>query len=169
MLAKSLDVFVLLKLVNEQAGRTYQALGRELGMSASEVHASVRRSAEAGLIEPEHRKVLRKPLEEYLIHGVRYAFPAKRGSVTRGILTAVGAPPLSANFAKGHDILPVWPDPLGDAIGYSLEPLHRSAPFAARSDSSLYQLLALVDAIRDGRAREREAAATKLRALLAHG
>ena len=35
-----------------------------------------------------------------------------------------------------------------------LEPLYKSVPHAALRDPALYELLALVDAIRDGRARE---------------
>ena len=75
----------MLKLLVDGSGKTYAQLSQELGMSASEIHAAVRRSAEAGLIEPVTRAPLRKPLEEYLLHGVRYAFPAKRGSLARGI------------------------------------------------------------------------------------
>jgi hypothetical protein len=47
-----------------------------------------------------------------------------------------------------------------------LEPLYRSVPNAARADKQLYELLALVDAIRSGRARERELAVKELRSRL---
>ncbi|MFA7336894.1 MAG: hypothetical protein WC028_08890 [Candidatus Obscuribacterales bacterium] len=56
----------------------------------------------------------------------------------------------------------MWPDPQGKARGYQLSPLYGSVPKAASMDSSLYELLALVDAIRDGRARERKLAAEQL-------
>ena len=49
----------------------------------------------------------------------------------------------------------VWPHPLGQARGESLEPLYPSAVDAALRDRALYECLALVDAIRVGRARER--------------
>jgi len=39
-----------------------------------------------------------------------------------------------------------------------LEPLYKNVPYAALRDPALYELLALVDAIRDGRARERNLA-----------
>ncbi len=42
--------------------------------------------------------------------------------------------------------------------GYEYSPLYRSVPKAVSRDNALYELLALVDAIRDGRARERELA-----------
>jgi hypothetical protein len=41
-------------------------------------------------------------------------------------------------------------------------PLYKRAPEAALKDEDLYQLLALVDAIRDGSARERELAKREL-------
>lgn len=44
----------------------------------------------------------------------------------------------------------------------AFSPLYKSAPQAARRDEKLYELLALVDAIR-GRARERDLAARELR------
>jgi len=49
----------------------------------------------------------------------------------------------------------VWPHPEGDVRGESLEPLYPSAIDAARRDRALYESLALVDALRVGRARER--------------
>ena len=71
MVAKSLDIVVLLKLLLEQGQRPYAQLSKELSISASEIHASVRRGIEAGLIDAASRLPLRKPLEEYLLHGVR--------------------------------------------------------------------------------------------------
>jgi hypothetical protein len=118
-------------------------------MSASEVHAAVRRSEIAGLIDPISRKPLRKPMEEYILHGLRYAFPTKRGPSLRGVPTSVAAARLSEKFNLSGEI-PVWPDPEGDVRGYAIEPLHKSAPAAARRDPRLHELLALVDALREG-------------------
>ena len=52
----------------------------------------------------------------------------------------------------------VWPHPEGEVRGESIEPLYRSAVDAARRDSRLYECLALIDALRVGRARERKMA-----------
>jgi hypothetical protein len=52
----------------------------------------------------------------------------------------------------------VWPFEEGDRRGYSFPPLYKRAPQAALKDRELCQLLALVDALRDGSARERELA-----------
>jgi hypothetical protein len=168
MIAKSLDVVVWLKLLSSGSGKTFARLSNELGMSASEIHASVNRGAVAGLIDPSSRMPLRKPLEEYLLFGVRYAFPAKRGPITRGIPTSYAAPPLTEYFRTQDDLPPVWPDPRGSSKGYALEPLFKPIAKAISQDSKLYELLALIDAIRDGRVRERKLAENKLRALLAN-
>lgn len=167
VVAKSLDVVVLLKLLLAGERRSYAQLSKELSMSASEVHASVRRGIEAGLIDAVSRLPLRKPMEEYLLHGVRYAFPAKPGPLARGIPTAHAAPPLAGKITS-DDVPPVWPDPEGTVRGYSIEPLYSSVPKAARADAVLYELLALVDAIRVGRARERNLAQEELKHRLSH-
>lgn len=57
-----------------------------------------------------------------------------------------------------NDLPPVWPWPEGNTRGVGLEPLYRKVPPAALRDLELYELLPLVDAIRDGRARERQIA-----------
>ena len=168
MIAKSLDVVVWLKLLSSDSGKTFAQLSNELGMSASEIHGSVKRGTVAGLIDPKSRRPLRKPLEEYLLYGVRYAFPAKRGSITRGIPTSYAAPPLTKYFRTSDELPPVWPDPEGPKRGYALEPLFQPIGKAVRQDPKLYALLALIDAIRDGRARERKLAEDELRSLIAN-
>ncbi|MDR3409989.1 MAG: hypothetical protein P4L87_03425 [Formivibrio sp.] len=167
VIAKSLDIVVLLKLLLERQKRPYAQLSKELGISASEIHASVQRSIEAGLVDSETRFPLRKPLEEYLLHGVRYAFPAKPGPVARGMPTAYAAPPLLEKISQ-DDLPPVWPDPNGTVRGYSVEPLYGCVPVAAKADAVLYSLLALVDTLRVGRARERNLAEEELRQRLTH-
>jgi hypothetical protein len=167
VVAKSLDVVVLLKLLVDGGGKPYAQLSHELGMSASEIHASIRRCAIAGLVNPDSKEPLRKPLEEYLLHGVRYAFPGKRGPLAHGIPTAHAAPPLAAQITS-DDLPPVWPDPEGTTKGYALEPLYLSVPMAAKSDPKLYELLALVDTLRIGRAWERKMAEEELRKRLEH-
>lgn len=166
-MAKSLDVVVLLKLLLKSKKLSYAELSKELFISASEIHAAVRRGIEAGLIDQLSRLPLRKPLEDYLIHGVRYAFPAKPGGLARGIPTAHAAPPLSTQI-RSDDLPPVWPDPEGTVKGYAIEPLYSSVPSAVKSDPVLYELLALVDALRIGRARERKLAEEELKLRLNH-
>jgi hypothetical protein len=102
-------------------------------------------------------------MEEFLIHGVKYAFPATRGGLTRGMPTSYAAEPLSRLIKAGSEPVPVWADPNGTTRGISLVPLYKTVPEAARRDSLLYERLALIDAIRDGRARERNLAEKELK------
>ena len=165
---KPQDALVLLKLV-VAAGAvwTYPSLAESLGMSASEVHAAVGRAKRAGLYDEHRRAPNRKALVEFLVHGLRYVFPAERGPLTRGLPTAHAAPPLNEKIQGNGEPPPVWPDAEGTVRGEELRPLYRSVPGAARRDPALYELLALVDAIRSGRARERKLAVTELEARLA--
>ena len=161
---KPQDILVVLKLVS--AGfQAYGALASQLGMSASEVHAAVKRAAMAGLLEtsdPDNRHVQSNALLNFLIHGVPRAFPAEPGPITLGMPTAHATSPLSSIIAMS-DLPPVWPEPDGMTRGYEIKPLYKAAPGAAKRDPLLYELLALVDGLRAGRARERNAAISELR------
>ena len=159
------DALVLLKLV--AMGRrvwSYNELAIELGMSPSQAHSAIKRALAArlalrhdGRITPQTRN-----LEEFLVHGLKYLCIPQRGELTRGIPTGYGAPPLAEKLIDSQDVIPVWPHPEGKARGEAFTPIFRSVPEAAMRDSELYQLLALVDAIRGGRARERSLAAKEL-------
>jgi DNA-binding Lrp family transcriptional regulator len=160
---KPQDVVVLLKLaVHSDHAWSYPKLAVELAMSPSEVHASVRRAVRAGLFQESSRSVNRRALLELLVHGVKYVFPPERRGITRGLPTAHSAPPLRDHFSSSSEMPTVWADPEGNVRGEELEPLYRSVPRAARADAQLYECLALLDAIRGGRARERELAVAEL-------
>ncbi len=138
----------------------------DLALSPSQVHASLKRLERSRLVDAQTGRPLLKAVEEFLIHGVKYVFPAQRGEATRGVPTAYAAPPLSSQIIDNGDLPPVWPDAEGSVRGVTLEPLHKAAPKAARKDPALYQMLALIDALRDGRARERQLAEKELSARL---
>ena len=76
--------------------------------------------------------------------------------------TTHAASPLNVHFQASQELPPVWPDAEGTLRGESFSPLYRSAVAASKKDTKLYELLALVDAIRGGRAREREIAKMEL-------
>ena len=162
---KPQDVVVLAKLISYEGRRPSIAqVGVDLALSSSEVHAALKRLAASRLIsnDLDEGRPLLAPVEEFLVHGVKYAFPAKRGEVTRGMLTSYAAPPLSAEIAGGSELPPVWPWPDGKHRGITLEPLYKTVPLGAQRDPFLYELLALLDALRDGRAREKRIAEKKL-------
>ena len=129
-------------------------------MSSSEVHAAVKRAQASRLLHgPElgERPVL-SAIEEFLTHGLKYVFPAERGALVRGVPTSYAAEPLRQVIAPGDEPPPVWAYPTGTQRGIGFEPLYKQAPKAALGDPVLYEFLALVDALRDGRARERKLA-----------
>jgi DNA-binding Lrp family transcriptional regulator len=159
---KPQDIIVALRLLDAPLGeRAFPKLAEALGISASEVHAAVKRAVRSGLVDGAGRTVRKEALREFLVHGLRYVFPAEWSGVTRGVPTSYAAPPLKAQFAEG-DMPPVWPHPEGTARGEGLAPLYRSAPRAALRDPLLYEWLALVDAVRAGRARERKLATQEI-------
>ena len=164
------DLLVLLKAAAHPPQRwTYAALGAELALSASEAHASVKRAVACGLAVAPARGEwlpLRPQLLEFMLHGVRYVWPATPGPVKRGVPTAFGAEPLASHLTVAPGEAPVWAHPSGSAKGPTLSPLYRTAPQAALADPALHRLLALLDALRTGRARERALAARLLQAEL---
>jgi hypothetical protein len=158
------DLLVLLKLaLVEGLPWTYDSIAHELNLSSSAVHRSVERSVKAALFNLSRREVERAALLEFLVHGVRYAFPAEWGGESRGIPTAWAAAPLAGHFAPSSNSPPVWPAPFGKVWGIALEPLDPRVPDAVLRDERLGELLALVDGIRIGAARERSLAAKELK------
>ena len=162
---RPVDVLVLTKLVSYRGKRPPIAqIGFDLSLGPSEVHSSLKRLGKSRLIATDvgGGRPLLKPVEEFLLHGVKYAFPIQRGEVTRGIPTSYAAPPLSNQIGGSSDLPPVWAAPDGPIRGAGIEPLHKAVPLAVLRDPVLYELLALIDALRDGRARERQLAEREL-------
>jgi hypothetical protein len=162
---RPLDLVIVLKLSLVKGERPpYLQLANELHLYPSEVYASVKRARTSHFVQGPKLgdRLNRSALLEFLLHGVRYAFPAEKGSPTRGILTGYAAPPLRKSISDSGELPPVWPYADGPARGYSFAPLHKNVPQAALEDEKLYELLTLVDAQRDGRARERELAGREL-------
>lgn len=159
---KPQDLLVLLKLctLKPLADPSYRQLAPEIGMTKSEVHAAMKRLQAAALLRELDGRLqpVRDAVKDFVVYGARYAFPPVRGEVTRGMVTGWGAPPLREKFRQEAEAAPVWPHPKGEARGPALYPLYPGAPDAAMQDAALYELLALFDALRNGRAREREMA-----------
>ncbi len=159
------DVVVALKL--SYGGASYQSIASELDSSPSQVHAAVRRLRNAGLLRPDAEKlsINRSALREFIIHGLRYAFPARPGTVVRGVPTAHAGPVLAGEIDAMDPL--VWPSPDGDLVGQAIEPLYPRATSLPRRSPKVYALLTLVDALRVGTARERNLAREKLTMALA--
>lgn len=166
MSLKSQDIVVLLKICGYLPGvrPSYSVMAKELFMSQSEVHSAAKRLEQALLIHGAELdgKPNLTAVEEFLIHGVKYAFAAERGSLVRGMPTSYAAEPLRGLISSGSEPIPVWADPTGKKRGIEIVPLYKTVPKAASQDQLLYERLALIDALRDGRARERNLAEQEL-------
>lgn len=162
------DIVILLKIIS--LGKTpwlQGSLAESLSISQSEVSKSLMRSKYAGLLSPDGKNVLKMALLEFLQYGIRYVFPQKPGPVIRGIPTSHSAYPLK-EIIKSEEAY-VWPFGKGTVRGHSILPLYRSVPDAAIKDEKLYQLLALVDAMRVGKAREKQIAFHELEKRIVNG
>ena len=158
---KGQDIAILLKLaIQNEPKIPSKSIAETLYVSESEVSKAVRRCVDSGLLHTAgaEKRVNRSALLEFLAHGLKYVFPAARGSMTRGVPTAGAAEPLKSRFLGDGEPPAVWPYPEGRVRGISLAPLYKGAPKAALRDPQFYGILALCDAIRSGRTRERNLA-----------
>lgn len=180
---KGQDVVILLKLVSlEQArkaspGReaaraphTTRDLEMQLGISKTEVSASLRRSLQLGLAVRDREDGLflanARGLLDFIRHGLKFVFPAAPGAMTRGMPTAFAAPMLEGLLLSAGQYHYVWPSPDSETVGQRIKPLFHSVPEAARQDPRLYEYLALVDAVRLGGRREADLAGERLAAAI---
>ncbi len=164
---RPLDIVVALAIHDiAVAPWTYATLAGQIGISDSQAHTAVKRMVGAHLLDGVSRAIRARNLLEFIEHGIRYAFPVEPGPFTRGIPTGASAPPLDAFLRRDSTGELVWPDVLGTVMGQSITPLHPTVPTIAKTHPSFHQVLALVDALRLGGARERELAVKELRSRL---
>lgn len=162
---KPQDVVVSLALATSDPPTTFARIGETVGLSASEAHAAVQRLRRAGLVDSE-RRVNRSSLLEFLLHGLRHAFPVAVGGPSLGVPTGAAAP--SVKGLPRAEMGPwVWPSSRGTVRGLALPPLYPTVPEAVAQPSELYELLALADVLRAGRPREVSLARRRLTAMLA--
>jgi hypothetical protein len=182
---KGQDIVVLLKLASLEddakdvsdespphalaAGEDpYSVRGLEaaLGISKTEISASLKRSIASGLAIKDRKtnrpKPSRRHLREFIVHGLKFVFPAKPGAMQRGLPTAFAAPVLREFLHSAGNLICVWPYAHAKEMGQSVAPLFNSVPEACEKDRRLYAYLALIDAIRIGNQRERKLAADLL-------
>lgn len=156
------DIVILLKIAAKK-GKPWlmKDLAIELGISASEVSESLNRSAFAGLITKDKKRLMKLSILDFLEHGLRYVYPQIPGARVRGVPTAHAAPPLVSEIVSNEPY--VWPYGEGVVRGESIEPLHPNVPEACLKDPYFYEYMALCDALRVGRARERNMAIEELK------
>ncbi|MBU1820336.1 MAG: hypothetical protein KKG00_02335 [Bacteroidetes bacterium] len=173
------DIVILLKIIaffwgpnrghSSKAGITFvpkapqnKEIATELQISEAEVSESLRRSAYAGLLHDlKLKRVNKKSLLDFILTGLKYVFPTRPGPLVRGIPTAQSAPPLNDLIVSNEHY--VWENAEGTVRGQMIEPLYPTVPLVAYQDSTLYELLALVDAVRTGSARTVNIASEELK------
>lgn len=146
---------------------TARALEQQTGISKSQINLSLKRCIEIGLAKTDRKlgvpRANSKALFEFIVYGLKFVFPARTGEMTRGIATAFAAPILQDKLLSAGEYQPVWPDARGNTKGLAVEPLFKTATYAAKKDPEMYALLALVDAIRLGHPRESNLASALLK------
>jgi hypothetical protein len=159
---KPQDIVLLLKLatLGEEPWQQ-KGLSQVLKISQSEISQGISRLQYSGLLGGEGKSVRRLALLDFLQFGLPYIFAQRPGAIVRGIPTAHSASPLN-ELITSEEIY-VWPYPGGKVRGQSIVPLYPSVPNAVLADSALYEILALVDALRVGKMREKELAVVELR------
>lgn len=156
------DIVVLLKIAaKEEKPWLMKDLSIELGISASEISESLNRSAIAGLISKDKKLLMKLSILDFLEHGLRYVYPERPGSIVRGLPTSHSAPPLNQEILSEDAY--VWPYREGTVRGESIEPLHPKVPESCLKDAKFYEYMALCDALRVGRVREKNLAMKELK------
>ena len=159
---KPQDIVILLKLLLiESSEWRFESLAKTLHMSSSTIFLALKRAEMSGLYHKKTRTVNRTAFLEFLLFGLKYVFPVDIGKKAKGIPTAHSANPLARLIVSESDIY-VWKSVFGNVRGQTIEPLYPSVPLLAFEDVQLYELLALIDALRVGKAREKQLAATLL-------
>lgn len=153
---KPQDVVIAVKLLGAADSTwSYASLGEDLGLGHNQVHLACKRLMAASLMMD--RRIAKRNLVEFLVHGLKYVFPPIWEGEQHGIPTAVSSPVMQKELRSPQVI--VWPtgrrkDPKGD----SLRPLHKCVFTVIENDLFSYQVLAILDSIRISKAREREVA-----------
>lgn len=161
-LLKPQDIPIILKVLIKRNNDWRQVdISSELEISQGEVAKSLSRLKKSGFILD--KRVNKSAVTEFLIHGLKYTFPADIGSLTVGVPTAVSAPVFKNKILQDEDDIYVWPSSKGTVRGQALTPFYSQLAEAALKDEKFYELVSIVEALRMGRARERKIAESELR------
>jgi|GEM_PF-3251743 len=153
---RPVDIGVALEaaLTLELVGRWAPAdIRHNLGLPRATLSESLDRLAAAGLVRDRflHRGVLAS-----LLPVLPHIVPIRSGGqvAVQGLHTGFAAPAFAGQFRAGAPL--VWAVAGGPDIGLPIDPLHPRIPahLLASGDEQRYAMLAWVDAVRGGRARE---------------
>lgn len=137
----------------------YEPLAAALATSTSAVHRSVARLQQSGLCVKGRRTIIKSAFREFLMHGMRYSFPAVIGAEREGVATASMHPEVARVVDGDRDSSSfVWAREGGSSRGASLVPLFPGVLEVAARDPRMHELLATVDVLRSGGDGARRAA-----------
>jgi len=158
---KPIDLTVLayLRSVHREFPWTQAQIAGGLGVSQSSVHRALHQLEASALLGRDDR-----PFRDLVVYAVRHVYPVAVGASARGVATGWAHPSIAAHIHVAEAL--VWPSDAGDAHGPSVEPLHPCVPAAARRSVRFYEVMALIDVFRLGRARERALATRRLDEIL---
>lgn len=146
-----------------------QLLSKELELSQSEISSGLKNLIQSKLIRKTSTSyvVVVSACEEFFVHGFRYALPLNHVRKGKGIVTSYAAPIFNGDFFVDEN-KPVWIYEGGNDEGIGVEPLYDKLPDAIskNQDNEFYNLLTMVDALREDRARERNLAQIKFKIAL---
>ncbi|TGR16416.1 hypothetical protein EN840_34820, partial [Mesorhizobium sp. M8A.F.Ca.ET.197.01.1.1] len=112
------------------------------GISKTEINASIKRSLSSGLAikdrDSGRANPNRRNRHNFIVHGLKFVFPANVGAMSRGVPTAFAAPMLKGLLISGGEYIYIWPFAAGQDMGQSVEPLFKSVPEAVLKDDRLY-------------------------------
>lgn len=152
-----------------QGGERYslRELADLLGISAGEISKSTQRLLRAQLLveRDDYMHARKDTLLEWLCFGVRYAYPFESVGYGRGLATSWNCLLVESEMSPLEPAW-VWAMPSGKSEGVLVKPIHPAIPLAASKDENLYQMFALVEAIRGGKPRELSIARDTLKKLL---
>ena len=162
---KPQDVLVACQLaILGNKTQTHAWLSETLHLSSSTVFASLKSLKLAKLVTASGAgpKVVGQKLLEFLVYGVPTIYYPQKTEVVRGVATAVFSPHFRERFTTDKDLPVVWPYSKGKETGEGLVPLYPSIPIACSKSLDLYQLMATIEILRIGKAREKDAAISYL-------
>lgn len=164
---KPQDIVLALKIALTSDQLTVKELSESLFLSQGEVINGFKRLQASGLLLKDRfsRQIIRANLVEFITHGLKYVFPGALGAPARGMMTAWGHPRIADSITSQS--VPVWTTLDGKTYGPSLKPLYKEVPKICSQDLVLYEIFALIDCLRIGRAREISLARKRIAEMLA--
>jgi hypothetical protein len=154
---KPQDVALLVKLLSLKEAQWRQTdIAAALGLSQGEIAKALSRLAKAKLIQD--KRVNRTAALEFILHAIKYVFPAEIGPLVAGVPTGISSP-MHQKMVVQHDEDPyVWPSVNGSMRGQMIKPFYPYLADAALKDLKFYGIMSAIEILRVGRARERRLA-----------